>query len=314
MRVGLLFPTLEMGSDMGGIRDYIETVEALGYHHLLVPDHVMGAGLGTRPDWNGPYDYTCPFHEPFVLFGFMAGITTRLEMATGVLILPQRQTALVAKQAAQIDVLSKGRLRLGVGIGWNAVEYESLGKNFHDRGKRFEEQIDLLRQLWGSDLITFNGKYEQVIDAGINPLPLKKSVPLWVGAEARVAMQRAARVGDGWFPMFAASEKGAARLNLMRDYLRQANRGITDFGPKFGIEAFVHAGRGFSSNVPAYQKDPQFQSNNPGPQEWAREAEWWQANGATHISLNVMNADLQGPKAHIDLVRKFAGAMALKAA
>ncbi len=311
MRVGLLFPTLDIGSDFGGIRDYIETVEALGYSHLLVPEHVMGAGLGTRPDWTGPYNYTNPFHEPFTLFGFIAGITKYLEMASGVLILPQRQTVLVAKQAAQIDVMSNGRLRLGVGLGWNAVEYDSLGKNFHDRGKRLEEQVTLLRELWANELVTFNGVYEQVIDAGINPLPVKKHIPLWIGAEARPAVQRAARLADGWFPMFAPGDRAAVKIDRMKEYLREANRGITDHGLQFGMEPFVHAGRGFSSNAPAPEKDPQFRSNNPGPQEWAKEAEWWKAHGATHISLNAMNADLRGPKAHIDVITKFANAMSL---
>ncbi|HEX4891253.1 MAG TPA: LLM class F420-dependent oxidoreductase [Alphaproteobacteria bacterium] len=311
MRVGLLFPTLDIGSDFGGIRDYIETIEGLGYSHLLVPDHVMGAGLATRPDWNGPYNYNNPFHEPFTLFGFIAGVTKKLEMASGVLILPQRQTVLVAKQAAQIDVMSKGRLRLGVGIGWNTVEYDCLGKNFHDRGKRMEEQINLLRALWGNELVTFKGQYEQVVDAGINPLPLKRNIPLWVGAEARPALQRAARLADGWFPMFAPGEKGAVKIDRMKTYLKEANRGVADHGPQFGMEPFVHAGRGFSSNVPAPEKDAQFRSSNPGPQEWAKEAEWWRAHGATHISLNAMNADAQGAKAHIEIAAKFANAMGL---
>ncbi|MEQ1887599.1 MAG: LLM class F420-dependent oxidoreductase [Alphaproteobacteria bacterium] len=312
MRVGLLFPTLDMGSDFGGIRDYIETVEALGYNHLLVPDHVMGAGLGTRPDWKGPYNYTNPFHEPFTMFGYIAGVTKRLEMASGVLILPQRQTVLVAKQAAQIDVMSNGRLRLGVGIGWNTVEYDCLGKNFHDRGKRLEEQITLLRELWASDLVTFNGVYEQVVDAGINPRPAKNHIPVWIGAEARPALQRAARMADGWFPMFQPGEKGAVKIGKMKEYLRDAKRGFSDHGPQFGMEPFVHAGRGFSANIAPPEKDPQFCSNTNGPQEWAKEAHWWQDHGATHISLNTMNSDLHGPKAQIEAVTKFANAMALE--
>lgn len=314
MRVGLLFPTLDIGSDFGGIRDYIETVEGLGYSHLLVPDHVVGAGLSTRPDWKGPYNYNNPFHEPFTMFGFIAGVTKTLEMASGVLILPQRQTVLVAKQAAQIDVMSQGRLRLGVGIGWNTVEYDCLGKTFNDRGKRFEEQINLLRELFGKELVTFNGQYEQVIDAGINPLPLKRKIPIWIGAEATPAVKRAARMADGWFPMFPPGERAAVKIERMKGYLKEANRGISDHGPQFGMEPFVHAGRGFSSNLPAPEKEPQFRSNNPGPQEWAKEAEWWKANGATHLSLNAMNADTFGAKAHIELVTKFANALSLKKA
>lgn len=311
MRTGVIFPTISIGNDPGGIRDYIQTAEALGFKHILVFDHVLGAGLATRPNWRGPYNHTNGFHEPMVLFGFIAALTKKIEMATGVLILPQRQTALVAKQAAEVDVLSRGRLRLGVGIGWNTVEYDCLGKNFHDRGKRMEEQINLLRALWGNELVTFKGQYEQVVDAGINPLPLKRNIPLWVGAEARPALQRAARLADGWFPMFAPGEKGAVKIDRMKTYLKEANRGVADHGPQFGMEPFVHAGRGFSSNVPAPEKDAQFRSSNPGPQEWAKEAQWWRAHGATHISLNAMNADAQGAKAHIEIAAKFANAMGL---
>lgn len=314
MRVGIFFPTLDIGSDFGGIRDYIETVEGLGFSHLLVPDHVLGAGLATRPDWSGPYNYTNQFHEPFTLFGFIAGVTKHLEMASGILILPQRQTALAAKQAAQIDVMSNGRLRLGVGLGWNTVEYESLGKNFHDRGKRMEEQIALLRALWSNEVVTFNGVYEQVIDAGINPLPVKRNIPLWIGAGSQPALQRAARLADGWFPMFAPGGRAVAKIDRMKEYLLEAKRGVSGHGPQFGMEGFVHVGRGFSPNAPAPEKDPQFRSNNPGPQEWAAEAEWWKAHGATHISLNAMNADLRGPTAHIEVITKFANAMALEKA
>lgn len=310
MRVGVVIPTMEIGNDPGGIRDYVETVEGLGFKHIVGFDHVLGAGLANRPQWRGPYNHKNPFHEPFVLFGFIAAITKQIEMATGVIILPQRQTALVAKQAAEVDVLSKGRLRLGIGVGWNAVEYEALGKNFHDRGKRYEEQIDLLRQLWANDLVTFNGKYEQIPDAGINPLPVNKSIPLWIGGNAEPALQRAAKMADGWFPLFGPGEKGAERLERMKNYLRASNRGITDFGPKFGVDPMIQTGRGLSDNLPPIEKDPEFLKNQPGPQEWAAEADWWKRHGATHISLNTMLGGREGPKAHIEVVQKFAQAMA----
>lgn len=314
MRVGVIIPTMEIGNDPGGIKDYAETVEGLGFKHIVAFDHVLGAGLATRPNWRGPYNYKNPFHEPFVLFGFIAALTKQLEMATGVLILPQRQTALVAKQAAQVDVLSKGRLRLGVGIGWNEVEYESLGQDFHTRGKRVEEQVDLLRQLWANELVTFKGKFDQLSDAGINPLPVNKSIPLWFGGNAEPMMRRIARMGDGWFPLFGPGEKGAERLERMKGYLREANRGISDFGPKFGMDPMIQAGRGLSDNLPPVEKDAQYRGNANGPQEWAAEADWWKKHGATHISLNTMLGGLEGPKAHIEQIRKFADAMALKAA
>lgn len=324
MRIGVVFPTTEIGADAGGVRDYIETAEGLGFKHIVAFDHVLGAGLGGRPDWKGPYSSRNPFHEPFVLFGFIAALTKHIEMATGVLIMPQRQTALVAKQAAEIDVLSKGRLRLGLGVGWNPVEYQALGKDFHNRGRRLDEQVDLLRQLWGNDLVTFNGKYEQIPDAGINPLPVNRNIPVWFGGNADAMLRRTAKMGDGWFPIFTPSERGAGYIEQMKQYLREANRGFSDFGPQFGMDPILHAGSGYvrlinqlpaevtgiTAGSPAAAKAAAQQESLSGPQEWAREAEWWKGQGATHLSLNTMGADLQGAKPHIAAIRQFAAAMA----
>ncbi|CAM9122328.1 unnamed protein product [Phaeothamnion confervicola] len=291
MRVGVIFPTISIGTDPAGIRDYIETAEALGFRHILAFDHVLGAGLATRPNWRGPYNHTNAFHEPMVLFGYIAALTKKIEMATGVLILPQRQTALVAKQAAQVDVLSNGRLRLGVGIGWNEVEYECLGEDFRTRGRKVEEQAALLRALWADDLITFKGQFDTVIDAGINPLPVRKNIPLWFGGNEDVALRRIARIADGWFPLFGMGDKGAARIERVRSYLREAKRGIEDFGPKFGM-------------------DPMLQGGERSPQEWAEEAAWWKAQGATHLSFNSMASGRHGAKAHIECIKQFASIMA----
>ncbi|HAD24504.1 MAG TPA: LLM class F420-dependent oxidoreductase [Alphaproteobacteria bacterium] len=284
MRVGVIFPTSEIGTDPVGIRDYVQAAEELGFSHIIAFDHVLGAGLESRPDWRGPYSYTHPFHEPFVLFGYIAGITERIEMATGVLILPQRQTALVAKQTAQIDVLSGGRLRLGVGIGWNDVEYECLGEDFHTRGRRVEEQAELLRKLWADDLITFEGKWDRIPDAGINPRPLAGKIPLWFGGNADVALRRIARLADGWFPLFGPGDKGAARIARMRDYLEEAGRDLANFGI-----------------------DPMIQGERRVPADWAKELDWWRGQGATHASLNTMAGGRKGPQAHIDAIREFAG-------
>src|SRR5216110_2823553 len=170
MQYGVVFPQIEFGNDVQAIKDYAQTAEGLGYDYLLVYDHVLGAHPTREPRLTGPYTHEHPFHEPMVLFGFLAAVTRRLQLTTGVIILPQRQTALVAKQAAEVDVLSGGRLRLGIGIGWNAAEYEALGENFRNRGKRMEEQVELLRALWTQDLVTFEGRWDRVTDAGINPL------------------------------------------------------------------------------------------------------------------------------------------------
>ena len=202
MEIGAVFPQTEIGSDPGAIKEYAQAAESLGYDHIIAFDHVLGANAASRPNWSGAYRHTDSFHEPFVLFGFLAGVTERIGLVTSVIILAQRQTVLVAKQAAAVDVLSGGRLRLGIGIGWNAVEFEALGENFHDRGRRSEEQVDLLRKLWTSDLVTFEGRWHTVTDAGLNPLPIQRPIPIWFGGRAEQLLRRVARLGDGWFPLF----------------------------------------------------------------------------------------------------------------
>src|SRR6185503_1086777 len=181
MRLGVVFPQLEIGADPAVIKDYAQTTEGLGYDYLLAFDHVLGANPNRLGGWQGPYTHESMFHEPFVLFGYLAGLTQRLELVTGVIILPQRQTVLVAKQAAEVDVLSGGRLRLGIGTGWNQVEYESLGASFADRGERIVEQVDLLRRLWTEPLVSFEGRWHRVSGAGLNPLPVQRPIPIWMG-------------------------------------------------------------------------------------------------------------------------------------
>jgi probable F420-dependent oxidoreductase len=181
MRIGAVFPQTEIGSDPQAVHAWAEAVEQLGYTHILAFDHVIGAGTASRPDWRGPYSSATMFHEPFVLFGYLASITRTVELVTDVIILPQRQTALVAKQAAEVDVLSGGRLRLGIGIGWNDVEYQVLNQNFADRGRRSEEQIEVLRALWSSPEITYRGRWHTIEDAGLNPLPPRRTIPIWIG-------------------------------------------------------------------------------------------------------------------------------------
>src|SRR4051812_37821183 len=206
MRIGVVFPQTELGGDVGAVRAYGEHVEELGYRHVLAYDHVLGADPEVHSRWAGPYDVHTTFHEPFVLFGYLAAITS-LELVTGIVILPQRQTALVAKQAAEVDLLSGGRLRLGVGLGWNAVEYEALGKDFTDRGRRITEQVDLLRRLWTEPTVTFHGRYETVTAAGLAPLPVQRPIPVWIGASSEPALRRAGRIADGWFPQVVPGPK-----------------------------------------------------------------------------------------------------------
>src|SRR3954451_2274066 len=179
MQIGVVFPQTELGGDVDNVGAYAAGVEELGYAHLLAYDHVLGADPEVYEGWNGPYDVNTTFHEPFVLFGYLAAIT-ELELVTGIIILPQRQTALVAKQAAEVDLLAEGRFRLGVGLGWNAVEYEALGKEFTNRGVRMDEQIPLLRRLFNERAVTHHGRYEKVTGAGIAPLPVQRPIPIWI--------------------------------------------------------------------------------------------------------------------------------------
>ena len=199
MKFGVVFPQTQLGDDPMVIRDFVQAAEGMGYHHLLAYDHVLGANP-EREGWQAgsPYTYEDMFHEPLTLFAYLAGLTESIGFMTGVLILPQRQTALAAKQAAQVDLLSGGRLRLGVGVGWNAVEYNSLGYDFGTRGARVEEQIEVLRALWTRDLVKYEGKFDRIDDAGINPLPRQRPIPIWIGGTADVVLRRTARLSDGW--------------------------------------------------------------------------------------------------------------------
>ena len=287
MQLGVVFPQTEIGADPAAVRDYAQAAEALGYRHLLVYDHLLGANAGSRPGWRGAYRHTDMFHEPFVLFGYLAGLTEKIEFVTGVLILGQRQTALVAKQAAEVDVLAGGRLRLGIGIGWNAVEYEALGEDFHNRGLRSEEQIEVLRALWTQELVTFDGRWHKITDAGLNPMPVQRPIPIWFGGMDDRVLRRTARMGDGWFPQFRPDDSGRAMLRQLHAYAREQGRDPADIG----IEGRITIGRG-------------------SPEEWTGEAARWKSLGATHLSVNTMGGGLSSLDSHIDAIRRFKEAAA----
>ena len=282
MRVGAVFPQTEIGSDPAAVRDYAQAVEALGFDHLLAFDHVLGANVGSRPGWGGAYDSDDMFHEILVLFGYLASLTKRIELVSGIVILPQRQTALVAKQTAEVDVLSGGRLRLGIGIGWNAVEYEALGEDFTNRGRRCEEQIEVLRALWTRELVTYKGEWHRIIDAGINPLPVRRPIPIWFGGHADAVLRRVGRLGDGWIPLIKPDEKARAAIETLRGHARAAGR---DPG-EIGIESWLTLG----------QKPPE---------AWAEWIGKWRDLGATHVSVNTMKSGLGSPQAHIDAIGRF---------
>jgi len=275
MKIGVVFPQTEIGGDTGAVRAYAEQVEDFGFTHVLAYDHVLGADPAVHLGWSGPYNLDSPFREPFVLFGYLAGFTS-LEFATGIVILPQRQTALVAKQAAEVDLLCNGRMRLGVGLGWNAVEYEALGKTFSDRGKRVEEQVELLRRLWTESSVTFHGTYEQVTGAGLAPLPVQRPIPVWFGAQSPPAYRRAGRLGDGWLPMTAPGPKlddaraivERAALDDGRDPTSLGMEGRVSWGDKTVDKLVEQVGR-------------------------------WRAAGASHVSVNTMGSGLETVHDHL---------------
>ncbi|MEX2247559.1 MAG: LLM class F420-dependent oxidoreductase [Dehalococcoidia bacterium] len=283
MRIGAIFPQIEIGSDPAVIRDYVQAVEGMGYDHLLAYDHVLGAHPSHfEGSFRPPYTHESLFHEPMVLFGYLAAVTSRIELATGIVILPQRQTVLVAKQATEVDILSGGRLRLGVGIGWNHVEFEALGEDFKTRGRRVGEQIALMRRLWCEQLVDFEGKYHTVRQAGLNPLPVQRPIPVWMGAMTEPALRRAARIADGWYPQFRADARGAETIERVRGWVREAGRDAA----AFGVE-----GRIGLLNTPEA--------------EWAAALEGWRVVGASHVSVNTMGAGLASPRDHIDALRRF---------
>lgn len=283
MHIGLVYPQTEYPTDPAAIRDYTQTAEELGYAHVLAYDHVLGANPERPGGWSGPYTHRDPFMEPFLLFTYMAALAPRLSYATGILILPQRETALVAKQAATLDVLCGGRLRLGIGTGWNEVEYVALNQDFHTRGKRQEEQIEVLRLLWTQELVTFKGRWHDIPDAGLRPMPVQRPIPLWFGGHADAVLRRAARVGDGWMPGFRTAEAARETLDTLGRYLAEAGRDPA----AFGLEARLHWGNGDADAL-------------------GRTLEGWRAAGATHVSLNTMGAGFRTAEEHLAAVRRFA--------
>lgn len=286
MQYGVVFPQTEIGSDPAAIRAYAQTVEALGYDYLLAYEHVIGANPDRPGGWRGPYTHESPFHEPFVLFSYLAALTTRLQFVTGILILPQRSTVLVAKQAAALDVLSGGRLRLGVGVGWNEVEMRALGYDFRARGRRSAEQVQLLRRLWTEPLVTFDGEFHTIEDAGLNPLPVQRPIPLWFGGGADPVLRRMARLGDGWMPNTMPVERGKPLVAKLRGYLADAGRDPD----AFGLDVRV--------NVSQLPEEPQ----------WAAYLDGWRALGATHACVNTMGLGFTSVDEHLAVIRRFIAA------
>ncbi|SVA71485.1 uncharacterized protein METZ01_LOCUS124339 [marine metagenome] len=263
MQISAWFPTRDIGTDPVRVRDWAQAAEELGYDHIEVPDHVFGATA--RDGWSPRYTEQDPFHETFVTLGFLAAATTTIGLASGVLILPQRQTGVVAKQAAQVDILSGGRLRLGVGVGWNHVEYEALNEDWKSRGTRQREQVEVLKKLWCDDLVTYQGRFHQFTEVNITPRPVQRPIPVWFGGSSDAVVKRAAQIGDGWMPIMAPDHEAEAKLEQLRNHLSDCGRDTS----AFGIEGWLRM-------------------DKADPDEWSVAAEGWRKLGADIVMLYPM--------------------------
>ena len=289
MELGVTVPIVEFGDDLGAVREFVQAAEQLGYTHIRILDHVLGADPQYHPEVpRFPYTYQSYIHEPFTLMAFLSGITTTIKLVTGILILPQRQTALVAKQAAEVDVLSGGRLRLGIGIGWNPVEYEALGQDFRTRGRRCEEQIAVLRQLWTQEIVNFEGRDHKISHAGIRPLPIQRPIPIWLGAGSSAnpipterVLKRIGTLADGWFPMFPYEHAGRDVIEKVKEYARSSGRDPSAMGMEGRIR--------MASN---------------GPEDWLAEAKAWEGMGATHLSASTVGLQTDTIEQHIEALQR----------
>jgi probable F420-dependent oxidoreductase len=289
MQIGVLYPQMELPADPGTVRHYAQTVEQLGYQHIVAYDHVLGADPVVHQGWDGPYDIDTTFHEPFVLYGFLAGITT-LELATGIIIAPQRQTALLAKQAAEVDILTKGRFRLGLGLGWNAVEYEALGQDFASRGRRLEEQVGLLRRLWTERVVTHEGDFDRIIGAGLAPPAVQRPIPIWLGGSSGPAYRRIGRLADGWFPQVPPGPALAEALVAVAEGAERAGRDPSGIGMEGRVTFKPAAVDVFAARVSS-----------------------WRDAQATHLSVSTVGSGLSTVDAHLEALAIAGGALGLGA-
>ena len=289
MQIGAIFPQTEIGADPGEVREFAKAVEDMGYAYIFIADHVLGADPGHhRHQAYQMYNHRTLVHESLTLMGYLAAVTKRVGLVTGILILPQRQTVLVAKQAAEVDVLSEGRLRLGVGVGWNQVEFEALGEDFHNRGRRCEEQIAVLRALWSQEVVDFHGRWHRIDHAGLNPLPVQRPIPVWLGAGSAsapmppdVVLRRVARLADGWCPNFLPDDEGRRAVALVRSYAKAAGRNPSSLGLEGRLKI---AGK--------------------QPEDWQAEVKAWEELGATHLCIETRRAGLRSLAEHIGAFRR----------
>lgn len=286
MQVGAVFPQLEIGTDPTTITEYATRIESRGFEHILAYDHVLGVDP-SREDWDGPYTNADQFHEPLTLFSYLSSVTEQITFVTGILILPQRQTALVAKQSTELDVVSNGRLRLGVGVGWNHTEYVALDESFRRRGARMEEQIGVLRDLWTEDINEFDGEFHTLPGVGINPRPVQQPIPIWMGGMAEPVLERIGRLADGWFPQFTPGPDATKTVQKVYEYANEAGRDETDIGIHGRMRAPIGE-----------------------PDKWIDTAERWSSIGAGYLGINTMDCGLSDPSAHIEHLMTVADTLA----
>jgi probable F420-dependent oxidoreductase len=285
MDIGIIFPQTELGHDLGAVRAVGQAAADLGFEHFAAYDHVLGADIAVHGDIGGPYTIDDPFREPLTMFAYLAGFTN-LAFATSILIGPQRQTALLAKQAAEVDIVSGGKFRLGLGVGWNKVEYDALGMPFEKRGQILEEQIAVLRALWTERNVTFEGRFHRIEAAGIAPLPVQQPIPIWIGAFAPAALRRVGRLADGWFPM--ARPRGG-----LEEALEQVHAGAAEVG----------------RDLSNFQFEGRLEYAGRDVERMAEHARRWGEAGATHLSVNTMHSGLADADAHIGALTEVAGAL-----
>ncbi|MEC8349347.1 MAG: LLM class F420-dependent oxidoreductase [Pseudomonadota bacterium] len=285
MQIGAVFPHNEIGTDPGAIKAYAQGVEAMGITHLLIYDHVLGADPDREGGFRGPYDKDVAFHEPFTTFAFIAGVTDKIDLITTVMILPQRQTVLAAKQAAEVALLSNNRFKLGIGVGWNELEYVGLNETFNNRGRRQEEQVDVMRKLWSEDSLDYTGEYHRIDKASINPRP-SKTIPIWFGGSAPALLDRVARLGDGWIPLMGANDKAKACIDTIKQTRKAAGLSFDNFG----IQA-------------------QAQYAGGSPDRWRKHAEAWQEMGCTHLAIATHNAGPTNVDGHLARIGEYQQAL-----
>tara|TARA_B100000408_G_scaffold128016_1_gene111290 strand:- start:40 stop:930 length:891 start_codon:yes stop_codon:yes gene_type:complete len=290
MEIGVIFPQTEIEPDVAAIRDYAQAAEELGFAHIFIADHVLGADtqFHTHPSLAN-YSQHSVVHESMTMMGYLAAMTEKVNLVTGILILPQRQTVLVAKQAAEIDVLSGGRLRMGMGVGWNEVEFEALGQDFHNRGRRSVEQIEVLRALWTQEVVDFHGRWHNITHAGLNPMPVQRPIPIWLGGGGtgdsdlnEVVLRRIGRIADGWCPNFSPDDAGRAVMDKVRGYAKEAGRDPAALG-----------------------LDGRLRIAGKQPEEWVDEVKSWEEMGANYLSVETRKSGLSGANQHIDAIRRF---------